>query len=253
MKTQLLNLSSFLFVLASLAASCNSTEEFPKEISYTEYALNETCQWTNLPYDEKVIIINSNEALKQYIFSTDSSYSAVDFSKHSLLLVSGKTDKDIYKMNIKNFQQLSDDRYQLDIEVLLYDSIVAENWCIALVIKKLKRESYIELNINKESIIYTCEFDNPLMDLPWLKEVIDGLEKDAAAGYKQHARIYQCHYKNGIGFLLELCVNCPDFGYWLKSCEGESLCVMWGEAGDPCAEFSVDFENKELIWEINNL
>ena len=92
---------------------------------------------------------------------------------------------------------------------------------------------------------------NQVANLPWLKEIIDGLEKDAEAGYKQHARIYQCEYKDGIGFLLELCVGCPDYGYWLKSYEGESLCVMWGHAGDSGTEWGVDFENKKLIWEIN--
>ena len=109
-------------------------------------------------------------------------------------------------------------------------------------------------NEKKEYLSYKVREDikNPLPDLPWLKEIIDGFEKDAEAGYKQHARIYQCSYRDGIGFLLELCVNCPDFGYWLKSCEGESLCVMWGIAGDSCTEFDVDFKNKELIWEINN-
>jgi hypothetical protein len=94
--------------------------------------------------------------------------------------------------------------------------------------------------------------ENPLTDLPWLKEIIDGIEKDAEAGYKQHAKIYQCTYIDGTGFLLELCVGCPDFGYWLRSCEGESLCIMYGYAGDPCQELNVDFENKILIWEISN-
>jgi len=98
----------------------------------------------------------------------------------------------------------------------------------------------------------SCEFENPLTDLPWLKEIIDGIEKDAEAGHKQHAKIYQCTYTDGIGFLLELCVGCPDFGYWLRSCEGESLCTIYGHAGDPCQELNVDFENKKLIWEINN-
>jgi len=97
-----------------------------------------------------------------------------------------------------------------------------------------------------------CNVDNPLTDLPWLKEIIDGLEKDSESGYKHHARIYQCYYKDGIGFLLELCVGCPDFGYWLKNCEGESLCVIGGIAGDTCSEFDIDFENVILLWEINN-
>jgi hypothetical protein len=96
-----------------------------------------------------------------------------------------------------------------------------------------------------------CNVDNPLTDLPWLKEIIDGFEKDAGAGYKGHARIYQCNYKNGVGFLLEMCVGCPDAGYWLRSCEGESLCIIGGFAGDRCTEFDVDFENKKLIWEKN--
>ena len=98
----------------------------------------------------------------------------------------------------------------------------------------------------------SCEFDNPLTDLPWLKEIVDGIEKDAEAGYKQHARIYQCTYTDGTGFLLELHIGYPDSGYWLKSCKGESLCIMWGHAGDPCTKYNVDFENKNLIWEINN-
>ncbi|MDR1090642.1 MAG: hypothetical protein LBL79_06155, partial [Prevotella sp.] len=92
-------------------------------------------------------------------------------------------------------------------------------------------DSCVELNIVSKELIWEvknnemnnfCEFENPLTDLPWLKEIIGGIEKDAEAGYKQHARIYQCTYIDGTGFLLDLCVGCPDFGYWLKSCEGES-------------------------------
>jgi hypothetical protein len=91
-----------------------------------------------------------------------------------------------------------------------------------------------------------------LTDLPWLKEIVDGLEADSAAGYPQHAKIYQCTYKDGIGFLLELCVGCPDYGYDFRNRKGESLCIMWGLAGDLCAEFNIDFENKTLIYEIQN-
>jgi hypothetical protein len=104
----------------------------------------------------------------------------------------------------------------------------------------------------KDESSQSLHVENPLTDLSWLKEIIGGIEKDAEAGYKQHARIYQCTYINGTGFLLELCVGCPDFGYWLKSYEGESLCIIYGLAGDTCQELNVDFENKILVWEINN-
>ena len=100
----------------------------------------------------------------------------------------------------------------------------------------------------------TPDFENPLTDLPWLKGIVDEFEKDAEAmGYNSHARIYQCAYRDGIGFLLEMCVDCPDAGYSFRSCEGVVLCGGGGHSGeDNCSEFDIDIENKKLIWEINN-
>ena len=99
----------------------------------------------------------------------------------------------------------------------------------------------------KWELIKICNVDNPLTDLPWLKAIVDGFEEEAEPIYK-HARIYRCNYKGGTGFLLEMCVGCPDDGYTLVNCEGESLCV-WEFAGSPCSELNIDFENKKLIWE----
>ena len=98
-----------------------------------------------------------------------------------------------------------------------------------------------------------CEFENPLTDLLWLKEIVDGFEHNAAAlGYNPHAIIYQCAYKDGIVFLLEMCVGCPDAGYSFRNCKGEVLCGGGGYSGeDNCSEFNIDFENRKLIWEIN--
>ena len=102
----------------------------------------------------------------------------------------------------------------------------------------------------KWELIETCNFNNPLIDLPWLKEIVEGFKTDIEVGQLHHVRIYQCNYIGGTGFLLELCVGCPDFGYTLMSCEGESLCILWGFTGSSCSELNVDFEHKKLIWEI---
>jgi hypothetical protein len=90
-----------------------------------------------------------------------------------------------------------------------------------------------------------CGVTNPKKDLPWLKERISGFKKDQL---NINSKVYQCAYRDGTGFLIEYCVGCPDAGYILTNCEGENLCVMWGVSGDPCEEYCVDFENKELIW-----
>ena len=94
----------------------------------------------------------------------------------------------------------------------------------------------------------TCEFDNPLTDLPWLKDIIDVWKQNG-----WHSIIYQCTYKDGIGFLMEPCVGCPDVGYNFVNCEGVVLCSGGGFLGkDNCSEFNIDFENRKLILEINN-
>jgi hypothetical protein len=92
-----------------------------------------------------------------------------------------------------------------------------------------------------------CNVENPLRDLPWLKQFINEV-KDTESGHK---RIYQCTYKDGTGFLINNCVGCPDAGLNLVNCDGTSLCVLYGLAGDPCTEFEIDFESMKLIWEIN--
>jgi hypothetical protein len=92
-----------------------------------------------------------------------------------------------------------------------------------------------------------CDVKNPLTNLPWLKELIDGIESDAQAGFSRHVKIYQCTYKDGIGFLIAPCVGCPDAGYSFRNCEGEVLCGGGGIDGkDTCSEFSI--KNKKLIY-----
>ena len=102
-----------------------------------------------------------------------------------------------------------------------------------------------------ESPPATCNFDKPLTDLPWLKEIIDEFEKEKERlGYNRHARIYQCSYNEGIGFLVEMCVGCSNAAYSFRDCEGMFLCGG-GPLGEAiCSQLNIDFENKVLIWEV---
>ena len=110
-------------------------------------------------------------------------------------------------------------------------------------------------NEQQEVPVVVCEFENPLTDLPWLKKMIAEIESDERepghfSWFGDRVEIYQCAYKGGIGFLINPCVEgCYDTGLWLMNCEGERLCILWGFAGDPCAEFEIDHESKILIWE----
>ena len=98
-----------------------------------------------------------------------------------------------------------------------------------------------------------CNVDNPLTDLPWLKDIIDGFEKEAEEGYVPSAKVYQCTYKDGAGFLIEPCVECLSSGYIFTNCEGTTLCEMKELDEYPCPELNINFKNKKLIWAINDI
>ncbi|MCL2436081.1 MAG: hypothetical protein FWD09_08125 [Lentimicrobiaceae bacterium] len=253
MNQKLLKLTAFLLALTGIASSCNPDcppdcpDEYPKNISFTEYSLLETsCQWQNLPYDEKVIMINSSEELEKYIICT-SSKPVIDFSKHTLLLTSGNSNSGIAEITAKNLQQLPN-TYKLNIEITLNSVIVTEQWSIALMVEKLNEKSSVKLNV-KTIPFKVCNVSNPLTDLPWLKEIVDEIEYEQTEGIDvHHARIYQCNYKDGIGFFMNLTIGWTDNLIYFRNCEGERLCKV-GRYDNTCTELEVDFENKILIWE----
>jgi len=151
--SSLLKLIAFLLILAGTFAFCQKPPEpinDPIEISFTE--LKTECQWTNLDYD-KVIIINSNAELGQYISCTGgSSYPAIDFSTHTLLLVGGKANLGICRSTATGLQQLSSGKYKLNVEIALNDAADVEEWAIALIVKKLKGENNVDLKLIPEVI-----------------------------------------------------------------------------------------------------
>ena len=120
--------------------------EYPINIPFTEYSLSETCQWTNLGYDNTVIVINSDEELENYIVCSNGSSLEIDFSKQSLLFVFGSTPTEINVIK-KQLHQISNNGYRLSVEVLLNDAMRPDKWIVALITNKLNVDSNIELSV----------------------------------------------------------------------------------------------------------
>jgi len=72
------------------------------------------------------------------------------------------------------------------------------------------------ISCQKEQV---CGVDNVLTELSWLKEYIDLVEYDAQGGFSRQVKIYQCSYRDGVGFLFE-----SKIGSGFLNCEGERLC-----------------------------
>jgi hypothetical protein len=153
MKASILRTAVILLFFAGIFVSCKHPEDvYPKEISFTEYSLEETpCQWTSLE-PNKVIIINSNEELESYIACTEGSFSEIDFSENSLLLV---LVNDVAGCNIDSgvgellLKQLSANEYEFSVAI--HPGITANAApffrYIAVATEKLSKKSKVELSI----------------------------------------------------------------------------------------------------------
>jgi len=118
--------------------------------------------------------------------------------------------------------------------------------CATMSCEKLRNLRVDELVEAIETIKDSCIFNDPLTDLPWLENLINVWKQN-----RWHSMVYQCTYKDGIGFLLIPCVECPGAGYSFRDCEGVVLCGGGGESSeDSCAKFYIDFANKKLICEV---
>ena len=155
MNLKLVKLTAFLLIWAGTFASCVKPIEpveppppeiiYPINVSFEEYSLDETlCNWRNLPYDDKVMIINSVEELEKYI---QGDCPTVDFSKYTLLLASGNGNSAISKTVIKDLQQLASDQYELSIEITMGFVILNDQWNTALLVEKMNTESKVAASI----------------------------------------------------------------------------------------------------------
>lgn len=143
MKTKQLTLVAILLLLLGNFTACSSDND---SVSFTEYSLNKPQYW-NLDYEGNgnVVVVNSDEELKN-IF-TDTEYPSINFSKHTLVLISGTTNYGIHKKMIKDIQNHSENRYKLNVEITLTIATVMERWVIPVLIEKVSDKSVVEADV----------------------------------------------------------------------------------------------------------
>jgi hypothetical protein len=135
-----------VFELKSIIAGTpeyGEEEQNSTEIPFTEYSLTGTnSQWVNFE-SNKVVVINNQSEMDNYITNTDGNYPEIDFSKSTLLLVKGVTTSGISTLSEKLLK--SGNKYTLEITIVLNDAAVVQEWHIALVSEKLNAN--VELNV----------------------------------------------------------------------------------------------------------
>lgn len=134
-----------------LAASCQPEERrYPLDISFTEYSIEQIqCRWQNLPYNDKVIIINSTEDLEKYIECSDDNYAAIDFTNHSLLLASGRVTYYPNKIIEIGLQQILENEYTLYLKIRIGVGAAPSRWDMSLIVPKLLQDDIITLNVQQ--------------------------------------------------------------------------------------------------------
>ena len=148
MKKKILLFTALSLMSVVSFSSCKEETkvEYPIEISFTEYSFAEiSCQWTNLNYDDTIIIINSNEKLASYINCLEGNYPEVDFSKHTLLLAHGMAPSSIVNVNCRKLQQYSEQNYKIEIGIVIGDATVISNWQLPIIVDKVGDDNIIKL------------------------------------------------------------------------------------------------------------
>jgi len=129
----------------------NPPEEptYPIEIPFEEYSLEGIhCQWTNLAYDNSVIIINSEEEMSQYVTCANGGYSEIDFAKYSLICASGMATSSPVDVIERQLQQISDNEYSLTLIIETGAASKPEPWLVLIKVPKLFQGAVVTLNVH---------------------------------------------------------------------------------------------------------
>lgn len=104
--------------------------------------------------------------------------------------------------------------------------------------------TFVSCNDDDKNECKVCGTTSPLTKLEWLKDIVSELDTTSTK-----AEILTCKYQNNTdGFLISECIDCPDFGYTLMNCQGDTIGVVWGFAGHNLDTFGIDSSSCKLIF-----
>ncbi|MDR1761888.1 MAG: hypothetical protein LBR55_05505 [Bacteroidales bacterium] len=138
-KMNVLKIATLLLILTIILCDC-------KKVEFTEFQSCEFgCNWINLKQDE-VIVINSSTEFEKY---TDCpSYveqPEVDFSKYTLLIAGGQTNRGVYEI-AGQLKRFSKNNYTLHLTIDLSVAQIMENWTYSILVPKMSSKAQVRLN-----------------------------------------------------------------------------------------------------------
>ena len=93
----------------------------------------------------------------------------------------------------------------------------------------------------------TCNTDNPLEDISWLKEIRDGFDSDMGS---QRQMIIQYRYNGNDVLLIDNCYQCADALSVVYDCEKNIVCEFGGIDGrNTCPDFYQIATNEEILYD----
>jgi len=151
MKTKLLFLLLFFVGLISCEKdkTPDNISEYPVEVSFEKYDITEaSCNWKVFEHD-KVIAINSDKELQDYMVCTDAVYPQINFSEYSLLLAEGVTTSSPAEVLETRLTQTLENEYVLYVKVRRGDALTLGYWNIGITTQKLFENAVITLDVEQ--------------------------------------------------------------------------------------------------------
>lgn len=97
-----------------------------------------------------------------------------------------------------------------------------------------------------EEVVTTCNIDNPLETIQWLKEIRDGFDMQANPLPK---KIIQYFYQGECVFLIDGCVGCADNLTTVYNVNQDVICEFGGIAGvDTCPDFDTEATGEIILY-----